>query len=98
MAEALAHILLIGGSQLAYRVGRLLIVIFTIGKISIEPLPKNYSAHFVQAVDDNKIVRVDNYSHYAVSHEKVIIAGYIVILFGLGTILFVFRDYFLATT
>ncbi|MBY7732468.1 hypothetical protein [Vibrio bathopelagicus] len=97
MAEALVHILLIGGSQLAYRVGHLLIIIFTLGKISIEPLPKNYSAHFVQAVDGNKIVRVDNYLDYVISYEKAVIAGYVVILSGLGAILFVFRDYFIAS-
>ena len=92
MAEVLAHILLIGGNQLAYRVGRLLIAIITLGKLSIEPLPRHFVTHFTQAFDDNEVIRSEDHSKYAVSYEKALIIGYIVMLTSFGAILFVFRD------
>ena len=95
MAEALAHVLLIGGNQLAYRVGRLLIAIVTVGNVSVEPLPKRLPTHFTQAFDEDKVTRAEGYSKYAVSYEKTLTIGYIVILTGFCTILFIFRDYFM---
>ncbi|NLS12979.1 hypothetical protein HGP28_08755 [Vibrio sp. SM6] len=97
MAEVIAHILLVGGNQFAYRVGRLLIAIMTLGNLSIEPLPKHFATHFTQAFDDNEIIREEDHAKYAVSYEKALTIGYIVLLAGLCAIIFVFRDYFIDT-
>ncbi|MGF1701475.1 hypothetical protein L4D09_14345 [Photobacterium makurazakiensis] len=97
MAEAIAQILIIFGNQLAYRVGKLVILILTIGQLSIEPLPKNYPAHFVQVFDDEKVTAVKNAANYAVSHNTVILIGYFVILAAFSTVLYTFRDFFIST-
>ncbi|MGF1734129.1 hypothetical protein [Photobacterium satsumensis] len=97
MGEALGHLLAILGNPLAYTIGKYVISILSFGKLSIEPLPKNYPAHFVQAFDDNKVVRTEDHANYSMSHEKALVVGYIVILSAFSTLLYVFRDFFLAS-
>ncbi|MGF1684003.1 hypothetical protein [Photobacterium minamisatsumaniensis] len=97
MAEAIAQILIIFGNQLAYRVGKLVIIILTIGKLSIEPLPKNYPANFVQVFDDEKVTPVKNAANYSASHTMAIFIGYFVILAAFSTVLYTFRDFFIST-
>ncbi len=96
MAEAIAHMLLILGNPFAYKIGRLIISILTLGKLSIEPLPKKYPTHFVQAFDDDKLVPNKDAASFSVSHEMALLIGYFVIVCVFGALLYHFRDVFVA--
>lgn len=99
MADTLAQILLIFGNQLAYRIGCLLVTIFTIGRSSIEPLPSHYPAHYVQTVEDNQKVASSPAQSapksvnpdYTVVHETAMFIGYAVLIITVGLVLYHFR-------
>ena len=54
--DAIAHLIIILGNPFAYKIGRLIISILSIGKLSIQPLPTKFPANYVQAFDENKVV------------------------------------------
>lgn len=96
MAEVIAHILIILGNPLAHGVGKLIFTILSLGKLSIEPLPTKYPAHFVQAFDENKILEEEQENDYLISYQVALSVGYFVILCGFSFILYYFRDIFIA--
>lgn len=97
MAEAIANVLIILGTPLAYCIGRIIISVFSLGQLSIEPLPDKMPANFVQAFDDKKVKRVNHPRLFSVSYEVVIVIGYALLLMAFAFILFYFKDSFINT-
>jgi len=97
MADVIAYIIIILGNPFAYRIGRLIISILSIGKLSIQPLPTKFPANFVQAFDGDKVVENQDKQSHSVSYGIAILIGYIVIVTIFGTLLFYSIDGFVET-
>ncbi|WP_375320633.1 hypothetical protein [Aliivibrio logei] len=86
--DVVAHLIIILGNPFAYKIGRLIISILSIGKLSIQPLPTKFPANFVQAFDENKVVENQEKQNYSVSYGIAMSIGYVVIVAIFGILLF----------
>ncbi|OCH11866.1 hypothetical protein [Aliivibrio sp. 1S128] len=86
--DAIAHLIIILGNPFVYKIGRLIVSTLSIGKLSIQPLPTKFTANFVQAFDENKVVENQVKQNYSISYGIAISIGYVVIVAIFGTLLF----------
>ncbi|EHN68005.1 hypothetical protein [Aliivibrio fischeri] len=86
--DAIAHLIIILGNPFAYKIGRLIISILSVGKLSIQPLPTKFPANFVQAFDECKVVEKQEKQNYSIPYGIAISIGYIIIVAIFGTLLF----------
>ncbi|ACH63877.1 conserved hypothetical protein [Aliivibrio fischeri MJ11] len=86
--DAIAHLIIILGNPFAYKIGRLIISILSIGKLSVQPLPTKFPANFVQAFDEDKVVENQKKQNHSISYGIAISIGYAVTITILGTLLF----------
>ena len=85
--DAIAHLIIILGNPFAYKIGRLIISILSIGKLSIQPLPTKFPANFVQAFDENKLVENQKKQNHSISYGIATSIGYAVTIAIFGTLL-----------
>ncbi len=86
--DAIAHLIIILGNPFAYKIGRLILSVLSIGKLSIQPLPTKFPANFVQAFDEDKVVENQEKQSQSISYGITISIGYVVIVAILGALLF----------
>lgn len=86
--DAIAHLIIILGNPFAYKIGRLIVSILSIGKLSVQPLPTKFSANFVQAFDKDKVVENQEKQNHSISYGIAISIGYTVTIAIFGTLLF----------
>ncbi|MDD9158400.1 hypothetical protein PVK64_19735 [Aliivibrio sp. S4TY2] len=86
--DAIAHLIIILGNPFTYKIGRLILSVLSIGKLSIQPLPTKFPANFVQAFDEDKVVENQEKQSHSISYGITISIGYVVIVAILGALLF----------
>ncbi|ACH64538.1 conserved hypothetical protein [Aliivibrio fischeri MJ11] len=86
--DAIAHLIIILGNPFAYKIGRLIISILSIGKLSVQPLPTQFPANFVQAFDEDEVIKNQEKQNHSISYGIAISIGYAVTIAIFGTLLF----------